>query len=267
MEVNRISVIIPSYRNPTFLDLCLRSLFENQKNDNQIIAVLDGFGEESYEVIKKYPNLNVLEFEENKGQTYAHNNGVIAAENEAILIINDDNVAPSNWDERLLEIYKPDHVIAPNQIEPTPSIFSSFDIKSFGETPDKFRYEDFLDYEKPLSSLPPQLADDGGTWPVFMNKKWYQALGGIDPYFPSPAVADHDFFLRCELAGLKMQRFLGIHFYHFAGASTKKVVKDWNVGEMNSHEYFKYKWGFYSRFGENNSHKPDEPIVRGVRFK
>ena len=38
-----ISVIIPTYKNPEMLDLCLKSTIEGQKNKNQIIVVVDGF--------------------------------------------------------------------------------------------------------------------------------------------------------------------------------------------------------------------------------
>ena len=38
-----ISVIIPTYKSPEYLDLCLKSVFEGQKNKNEIIVVADGF--------------------------------------------------------------------------------------------------------------------------------------------------------------------------------------------------------------------------------
>jgi glycosyltransferase involved in cell wall biosynthesis len=38
-----ISVIIPTYKSPDVLDLCLRSAIEGQQNKNQIIVVVDGF--------------------------------------------------------------------------------------------------------------------------------------------------------------------------------------------------------------------------------
>ena len=38
-----ISLIIPTYRNPDYLDICLKSATEQQDNDNEIIVVIDGF--------------------------------------------------------------------------------------------------------------------------------------------------------------------------------------------------------------------------------
>jgi glycosyltransferase involved in cell wall biosynthesis len=38
-----ISVVIPTYKEPEALDLCLKSAIEGQKNQNQIIVVVISF--------------------------------------------------------------------------------------------------------------------------------------------------------------------------------------------------------------------------------
>jgi glycosyltransferase involved in cell wall biosynthesis len=48
-----ISVIIPTYKSPDTLDLCLRSAIEGQQNKNQIIVVVDGFYDLNKEVLRK----------------------------------------------------------------------------------------------------------------------------------------------------------------------------------------------------------------------
>ena len=88
-----ITVIIPTYRNPKYLDLCLKSIVENKVLDStQVIAVIDGFVEENQSVMDKYPQVGFLPFEENMGMQYAINAGVMQAETEYVFIINDDNV-------------------------------------------------------------------------------------------------------------------------------------------------------------------------------
>ncbi len=49
-----ISVIIPTYKNPEILDLCLRSAIEGQLISNQIIVVVDGFYDLNKEVLEKW---------------------------------------------------------------------------------------------------------------------------------------------------------------------------------------------------------------------
>jgi GT2 family glycosyltransferase len=269
-----ISVVIPSYRNPTYLDLCLRSLTENAMYLDKVeaIVVLDGYADESRAVLAKYPDVNVLEFDENRGQMVAHNLGVMHATSQWILIVNDDNVFPILWDERLAAVaglFK-DTIYTPNQIEPTKSIFRSFIQQDFGVTPETFRYDDFMEFEqKHSTSFRGQFpyTEDGGTWPILFEKRHYMMLGGIDQNYPSAAVADWDFFLRAELAGLRLKRYHELCFYHFAGASTRKKNIDWNAGEAQSFEYFQYKWGFLPPTDWfTHSHFPVEDIVRGVQF-
>jgi len=48
-----ISLIIPTYRNPEFLDICLRSALEGQDNKNEIIVIVDGFVEESKHILNR----------------------------------------------------------------------------------------------------------------------------------------------------------------------------------------------------------------------
>jgi GT2 family glycosyltransferase len=60
----------------------------------------------------------VLNLEENVGTCRATNLGVYNANNEKILIVNDDNVFPEYWDEKLEKCFEENSVITPNQIEP-----------------------------------------------------------------------------------------------------------------------------------------------------
>ena len=88
-----ISLIIPTYRNPDYLDICLKSAIEQQDNENEILVAVDGFIEESHDILNKYGNkIKVLDLGENKGMQTALNLAVYNASNEKICIINDDNV-------------------------------------------------------------------------------------------------------------------------------------------------------------------------------
>ena len=49
-----ISVVIPTYKAPEALEICLQSALSNQAGDNQIIVVVDGFYDLNKEVLEKY---------------------------------------------------------------------------------------------------------------------------------------------------------------------------------------------------------------------
>jgi len=251
-----ISVIIPTYKEPEVLDLCLRSAIEGQVYSNQIIVVVDGFYELNKEVLERYASdISILNLEDNVGLSRATNLGVYNAQYGMILIVNDDNIFPKDWDIKLLDTYQENSIIAPNQIEPIPSMFRQFHIKDLGRDPNTFNLEQFWEYEKLLLILPNEKT--GSTLPIFMSKKDYLRVGGWDETYPGAWVVDWDFFLKCELSGMNMVRSYNCHFYHFVSVGTEATPEEKakkQAKEQACHEYFKYKWGIYAQHNpETNS--------------
>lgn len=237
-----ISVIIPTYKEPDYLDLCLKSAIEGQDFNNEIIVVVDGFYEINKPVLDKYKGkINIVDLEENYGLCRGTNIGVYAAKHDTILVVNDDNVFPKNWDTNLLQDFDSNTVLTPNQIEPNPSMFRQFVISDLGKTVEEFNLTEFQNYEKSVSKLNKDYS--GSTLPFMMSKTDYLRLGGWDENYPTNGVvADWDFFLKCSLSNLKMMRTYNCHFYHFAQIATGK---DRREVEMQAHDYARYKWGNY----------------------
>jgi len=115
-----VTLIIPTYRNPEYLDICIKSALEGQKNENEIIVAVDGFLSESEEVLGQYTGkIKVLDLVENQGMQTALNLAVYNASNERLLIINDDNVLCKDWDVAVNEDLTENSILTINQIEPT----------------------------------------------------------------------------------------------------------------------------------------------------
>lgn len=241
-----ISVIIPTYKSSDALDLCLKSAIEGQQYKNQIIVVVDGFYELNKEVLEKYKgHVDILNLEQNVGLCRGTNLGVYNAKFNRVLIVNDDNVFPDDWDYKLTK-YKllKGMVLTPNQIEPYPSMFKQFHIKDLGKTPEEFDLDEFWEYEKNLSqSSKTKYEHAGSTLPIFMDKSEFIAVGGWDENYEMGLVADWDFFLKCNLLEFKLIRSYECHFYHFASISVKGEER--KHAEIRAHEYAKYKWNSY----------------------
>lgn len=239
-----ISVIIPTYKEPEMLDLCLRSAIKGQFNTNQIIVVVDGFYDLNEQVLQKYSNdIDILLLEENVGLVKSTNLGVYNAKHSIILIVNDDNIFPEYWDKKLLEDYEPGSVLTPNQIEPKPSMFRQFKIENLGRDPQTFDLKAFWEYEHKISHA--QVEHTGSTLPFLMSKKDYLKVGGWDESYPGAWVVDWEFFLKCELSGMKMLRTYRCHFYHFVSYGTEATPEETRKkaeAEALCHEYFYYKW-------------------------
>ena len=249
-----ISVIIPTYKEPEYLDLCLKSIFEGQTNSNEIIVVVDGFMELNKPILDKYPDIRVLDLGVNQGLSVATNWGVYNATHDYILVVNDDNVFPKEWDSRLEIFCQPGVVVSPNQIEPNPSMFSQFIIKDFGQTPNDFNLNDYWEFEQTQYK---QAELNGSTLPFMMNKYDYLAVGGWDVMYPSPHVVDWDFFLKCEYVGYIMKRAY-INFYHFAGAATHQTPEqtlESKRKEQSAHKFFSVKWDESAKHNSNDNSK------------
>lgn len=238
-----ISVIIPTYKSPATLDLCLRSAITGQQNKNQIIVVVDGFYDLNKDVLETWKDsIDILNLESNLGLSRATNLGVYNAKHDKILIVNDDNVFPRFWDTTLLEDWEDGTVITPNQVEPYPSIFKQFHIEDLGTSPGSFDLEKFWLFDYHYASGDKK-EECGSTLPIFMNKLDFIRIGGWDENYELGMVADWDFFLKCQLSGLRMIRTWNCHFYHFASISTNGESRQ--QAEQNGHEYARYKWGTY----------------------
>lgn len=252
-----ISVIIPTYKEPEVLDLCLRSAIEGQINKNQIIVVIDGFYDLNKSVLEKYSeHIDVLNLEENIGLPRATNLGVYNAQYDKILIVNDDNVFPVNWDIELERIYEPNSVISPNQIEPIPSMFNQFVIENLGRDPQTFDLKKFWIYE--INKQFYKKEETGSTLPIFMSKLDYLKVGGWDESYPGAWVVDWDFFLKCKLSGMKMTRIYNVHFYHFVSLGTESTPEEKlnkQQKEQECHIYAKYKWGTNIKHNSINNDK------------
>jgi len=282
-----ISAIIPSYRMPDYLDLCLQSAVENRvRSDTEIIAIIDGYPEESQHVLDKYKkDIGILVLPENRGMQYALNAGVMNASQEFVFILNDDNVFGNEWDERIIAgvsgTNDPEKaVLTVNQVEPAPGIFN-FVVNDLGRKAPDFKYNEWLTFENEIAihkrSDPRRYTKDGRIFPFAISKRWYMAVGGFDTFYDSPFWCDCDFFTKLELTNqLEFTRFHGAHLYHFGSIATKNrgdaESELFKRSEGKAAQTFLYKWGFIPNLVENsqlrnNAKSPLDTTIKGIRFK
>lgn len=264
-----ISIIIPTYRNPKYLDICLQSAIEQADSVNEIIVAVDGFLEESQEVLDKYSNhINILNLGQNQGMQTALNLGVMNASNEIIFIVNDDNVFCKGFDTVIKDGLGIKNVLTLNQIEPTgPGIFN-FPVKDFGRTPEEFKYQEFIEFENSIKEN--KLTIDGGIFPFAMQKKDYMIVGGFDTMYKSPFICDWDFFLKLDLNGIGFTRTHRAHLYHFGSTATKNGNEGdkFKATEGPAAQMFFYKWGIGPQLFKNNSHNPkNNQVIKGIKFE
>jgi hypothetical protein len=138
-------------------------------------------------------------------------------------------------------------VFCPNLIEPTNNRGSAkpFLKLDAGFTLDEFdekKVVKFMEDYNPLEDQP--LHEDGFNFPVFIDRKFWNFLGGYDiAYDPWGSNSDTDLQTRINLAGITPIRMRDVLVYHF---SNKSGTFDGTHQDFyqNNIDYFKDKFGF-----------------------
>ena len=106
-----VSIIIVSYNSEQTIDLCLLSINKSHYERYEIIVVDNNSSDGTVQKIRKeYPNVNIIEKEENLGFSAACNEGVTHAEGEYLLFLNPDCLISENLISRFVSVVESDHV-------------------------------------------------------------------------------------------------------------------------------------------------------------
>lgn len=108
-----LSIVIVNYNVKYFLEQCIQSILDSKtKRSYEIIVVDNQSSDGSVERIRHlFPEIKLIENEENVGFSKANNIGFKQASGEYILILNPDTVLQENTIEKSLEFYeKTDHI-------------------------------------------------------------------------------------------------------------------------------------------------------------
>ncbi len=96
-----MSVVIPTFDRPIELEICVKSILNQNFSDKsyEIVIVDDGSSEQKKANLERIINHSSIKYfrQENKGPSAARNKGIKASSGKIITFIDDDCVAGSNW--------------------------------------------------------------------------------------------------------------------------------------------------------------------------
>ena len=99
-----ISIIILNWNGKQHLQECLDSVLAQTYKNIEIILVDNGSTDGSAQYVRDmYPEIKVLELDQNYGFCKGNNEGIRISKGEYIVLLNNDTVADKQWLERLLE--------------------------------------------------------------------------------------------------------------------------------------------------------------------
>ena len=244
------SIIIPTYNNLKYLELCLNSIKKNSKYNHEIIIhINEGIdGTKSYLEDKDYKTTYTSN---NEGVCVALNKAVEKATSQYIVLAHDDMYFCPKWDEFFLKELKlipenSDFFLSGTMVQP----FESYINLDCGKNIEEFNEE------KLLRNLPNiEFEDFQGThWqPSLIPTKTWNKVGGFSEEFSPGLGSDPDFNFKLWNIGVRLFKGLAkCRVYHFSSLSLRK--KSWNNGAKT----FLLKWGVSIKFFKKHYLRSDQ---------
>jgi len=265
------SIMIPSWNNLSYLQLCINSIRKNSYYRHQLIVHINEGTDGTLEWIQSQPDISFSYSNTNLGVCYALNSCRTLAQTNYLLYMNDDMYVCPGWDSPLFnEIQQIGHnyfFLSSTALEIKAQSSCSIE-KNFGSSIDQFEEEKLL---TEFSALP--FHDwQGATWPPnVVHKDIWDLAGGYSIEFSPGMYSDPDFSMKLWQLGVRL--FKGLQqsrVYHFGSVSVKRVKR--NKGYYT----FIAKWGmtsgtlskYYLRRGDQfDGLLVQQPIPAVVRLK
>lgn len=233
----RFSILIPSWNNLPYLQLCVRSIRTNSRYPHQIIVHVNDGSDGTLEWVRA-ENLDYTHSWENLGVCLAMNSMCRLVQTDYIFYLNDDMYLLPGWAEVLMHEVEslPDNrfFLSGTMIQPHNTLDVGF-LCNYGDSVDNFREDELLRSYRNF-----QMNDwKGATWPPnLVHRDIWDLVGGYSIEFSPGMYSDPDFTAKLWKAGVRYMKGLSAcRVYHFETKSTGRIVKN------NSSLQFLLKWG------------------------
>lgn len=218
------SILLPTWNNLPYLQLCIKSIQKNSHFDHQIIVIINE-GKDGTANWVKSQNLDYVYASENIGICLGLNAARSLAKAKYICYFNDDMYACPNWDlplkQEIDQIGHNDFFISATMMEPTDTGNPCVIIQNYGDNLDNFKEQKLLNEYNKFQKLDWQ----GATWPPnVVHIDLWDLVGGYSIEFSPGMYSDPDFSRKLWEVGVRYFKGIGTsRVYHFGSKSTGKV--------------------------------------------
>jgi glycosyltransferase involved in cell wall biosynthesis len=237
------SILIPTWNNLAYLQLCIKSIRKNAHFEHQIIVIINEGKDGTLEWVETQTDLDYVFSDTNLGICFGLNAARSLIQGDYVCYMNDDMYACPNWDLPLKnEIDAIGHnyfFLSGTMIEPTDTNNPCVIIQPYGTDIDTFEEELLLkNYKKNTKK-----DWKGATWPPnVLHRDLWDLVGGMSVEFSPGMYSDPDLSRKLWAAGVRYFKGIGeSRVYHFGSKSTGKIKH--NKGKKT----FLMKWGVSSR--------------------
>ena len=239
----RFSVLIPTWNNLPYLQLCIRSIQSHSTLPIQIIVIVNEGKDGTLEWLRDDTDFDFVHAQQNVGICYGLNAARSLVMSDYIIYINDDMYVLPDWDGKMWTniqgLGTKMFMLSSTMIEPTTNGNKCNVVKDYGRDIESFKETELLENYTAL------YRDDwsGSTWPPnVIHVDMWDLVGGFSIEFSPGMYSDPDLSMKLYKAGVRHFKGIGDSLvYHFGSRSTKRVRK--NLGRKT----FLFKWGITSR--------------------
>jgi len=237
--MRKASIVISNWNGCRLLKESLPGVvaaIENSGVDHELIVIDDASHDESVEFLKReYPQVRVLEMQENQGFSRVNNIGVARSLHDIVIPLNNDMVLEKDYFHYILEPFNDATVFAvsPTMIE-----------EKIGKPPKvrkasgaRFELGFWIDEERDHS--PTLTAIGGGT---AIDKKKFLALGGFDDLYRPFYYEDTDICYRAWKRGWKIIYEPRAEVYHKCTATMRSLFSRRRISLMKRKNYYLFMW-------------------------
>ncbi len=234
------SILIPSWKNPDYLQNCIEGIFKNSELNFEIIVFLNEDCPKSRAYLEGLheARIQILADPENVGICIALNRSRTLVRSPYLLYLNDDMYPLSGWDNILMQAMRDrngEAFISSTMVEPQDTGNPCVRVANFGESLDTFQKEALENQLLALKSSDWQ----GATWPpCLLTVELWDTVGGMSIEYSPGYYSDPDLSMKIYQAGIR--DFLGVGLslvYHFGKKSTSRIPAS------RGKSIFLYKWG------------------------
>ncbi|MBL7766487.1 MAG: glycosyltransferase [Chitinophagaceae bacterium] len=254
------SILIPSWNNLAYLQLCIRSIREHSAFNHQIIVHVNE-GSDGTAAWLTEQQIPYTFTEKNEGICVAMNEAYRLSTSDYIVYMNDDMYVLPGWDTHLATDIESLNthlfMLSSTMIEPRDTGNPCVIVRDFGDSLERFNEESLL---ASFSSF--QHHDwSGSCWPPnIIHRTMWEEIGGYNLYFSPGMSSDDDLAMRLWQKGCRIYKGVSAsRVYHFQCKSTGRIEKN------NGRKQFQQLYGMSQRIFRRYFLHTGEPYSGGLK--
>ena len=232
------SILIPTWNNLPYFQLCVEKIRQHSSVEHQILVHVNQGTDGTLEWVRQQ-GIAYSHSKSNIGICLAVNQLAAMATNDWLVYLNDDMVCCPGWDAALIRSIKalPNDLayLSSTLIEPHKTVNKLTIVQNFGDTVESFEESRLLAEYR----ADPRGDVAGQASPVsVVSKRWWHMVGGYSLELSPGMGSEDDLMMKFWIAGCRHYAVIGdSRIYHFACRSTGRVRR--NRGART----FVTKWG------------------------